>query len=320
MPRPSLRPRGFDDLGLRRALGDRMLPLLVAAMAFLAALAGAGAVGAAALADHWRQGAGAAMTVQVPRPGSAATPVAGTAEETRVERVTAILRGTPGLADTHALPESELNELLRPWLGGLAETTSLPLPGVVAVRLAGDGMDDAGFAALAGRLAAAAPGTTIEAHRPWVRRLSLLARSLQACAWAALGLVTGVAACVIAVATRGGLAVRREVIETVHGLGATDGYIAQRFARRAAGLAGVGALIGAVAALPVLVGLANLAAPFTALDEAGASAGQWFAGGQWLAAVPAALWLGLPVLPLAAGMIGFATAQGTVRRWLRRLP
>ena len=54
----SLRPSGFDELGLRRALSDRMLPLLVAAMAFLAALAMAGWFGTAALSRHWRQGAG----------------------------------------------------------------------------------------------------------------------------------------------------------------------------------------------------------------------------------------------------------------------
>ena len=60
-------PPGFDELGLRRALSDRLLPFLVAAMAFLAALALAGAVGAvrarAALARRrWRvaHGAGAA--------------------------------------------------------------------------------------------------------------------------------------------------------------------------------------------------------------------------------------------------------------------
>ena len=40
----------------------------------------------------------------------------------------------------------------------------------------------------------------------------------------------------------------------------------------------------------------------------------------WFAALPPALWLALPGLPLAACMIGFATAQGTVRRWLRQLP
>ena len=47
-----------------------MLPLLVAAMAFLAALALAGWFGTAALSRHWQQGAGASLTVQVPRPAN----------------------------------------------------------------------------------------------------------------------------------------------------------------------------------------------------------------------------------------------------------
>src|ERR1700733_6179033 len=69
----SLRPSGFDELGLRRALSDRMLPLLVAAMAFLAALALAGWFGTAALSQHWQQGAGASLTVQVPQPADPST-------------------------------------------------------------------------------------------------------------------------------------------------------------------------------------------------------------------------------------------------------
>ena len=56
--RRTLRPVGFDELGLRRAISDRMLPFLVAAMAFLAAL-GAGGLGRrGVLAQHWQQGAG----------------------------------------------------------------------------------------------------------------------------------------------------------------------------------------------------------------------------------------------------------------------
>jgi hypothetical protein len=39
-----------------------------------------------------------------------------------------------------------------------------------------------------------------------------------------------------------------------------------------------------------------------------------------LAVLPAALWLVLPALPVTAGAIGFLTAHGTVRRWLRQLP
>jgi len=304
--RRSLRPVGFDELGLRRAISDRLLPFLVAAMAFLAALALAGWVGAASLGRHWQQGAGSSVTVQVPRPQDPTAQGKGR----RLDRVLALLTGTPGIASARALSDEELAELLRPWLGSGAERIAVPLPAVIAVRLADA---DQGLDGLARRLDEAAPGTLVEGHGAWIRRLSVLARSLQACAGIALLLVAAVAAAVIAVATRAGLSARRAAIEIVHGLGATDGYIAARFASRATLLAATGGLAGAVLALPVLLMLANLAAPFgedpsdTAADAV-------------LSTMPAALWLTLPGMPAAAAAIGFLTAQLTVRRWLRRLP
>src|SRR5260370_402080 len=110
----------FDDVGLKSVLGDRMLPLMVAAMAFLAALALGGAVGAAALAQHWQSGAAAALTVQVPNPGAASA----TPEQTRRERVLAILTATPGLS-AHALDDGQLADLLRPRLAPHPEPLSL---------------------------------------------------------------------------------------------------------------------------------------------------------------------------------------------------
>ena len=153
-----------------------------------------------------------------------------------------------------------------------------------------------------------------------MRRLSTLARSLQACAWAVLFVVALVAAAVIAVATQAGLASRREAIEIVHGLGATDGYVAGRFAARATRLAASGAAAGAVAALPVLLVLADLAAPLASDAPAPVGDGTVEPMLAWLAALPPVLWAALPGLPVAAACIGFATAQGTVRSWLRRLP
>jgi cell division transport system permease protein len=302
-----LRPVGFDELGLRRAISDRILPFMVAAMAFLAAMALAGWVGAASLAHHWQQGAGSVLTVQVPRPKDPAAQGGGA----RLDRVLALLTGTPGVADARSLSDEELADLLRPWLGSGAERLAIPLPAVIAVRLSDSAFEPD---ALARRVEAAAPGTLIESHGVWIRRLAVLARSLQACAGLALLLVAGVASAVIAVATRAGLAARREAIEIVHGLGATDGYIAARFAGRATLLAAMGGIAGAVLALPVLLALASLAAPF-----AGGAAEPISAIGI-VSALPFVLWLALPVLPAASAVIGFLTAQGTVRRWLRRLP
>ena len=299
--RQLFRPARFDDLGLRRALSDRLLPALVAAMTFLAALTLAGAVAAAALAEHWQSGAAAVLTVQVPQPGAAA------GEGTRLDRVVAMLRGSPGINAVRVLSTAELADLLRPWLGNATQASALPLPAVVEVRLApGEAEPDAG---LQQRLTGAAPGTVLESHGVWLQRLTTLARSLQLCAAAALLLVAAVGAAVVAVATRAGLAARRDAIEIVHGLGATDAFIAGRFASRATILAASGACLGALVALPVLLGLAALAAPFTGIPGPG----------TLLPTLPWPLWLSLPMLPLAAAAIGWVTAQATVHRWLRRL-
>ena len=249
------RRRGFDELGLRRGFADRMLPLLVAAMAFLAALALAGWFGAASLSRHWREGAGTGLTVQVPQADSPAA----TGDGSRLAAVEALLSGTPEVASAHTMSEQELTDLLKPWIGSGAERLAIPIPAVIAVRLT-DATFDVG--PLSRRLETAAPGTLVEDHGVWIGRLAALARSIQACAGLALLLVAAVAAAVIAVATRSGLSVRRETIEIIHGLGAADGYIVSKFAARATLLAALGAAAGGLAAMPILLTLARLAAPF----------------------------------------------------------
>ncbi len=307
-------PRIRDELGLRSALGGLMLPVLVAAMAFLAALALAGALAAAALSHRWQDGAASTLTVQVPRPDAPLPRLQDGPEETRLDRVMARLHASSAVASARALSEEELTALLRPWLGAMGEPgaagLALPLPAVVEVHLVPSPPDpEHALDDLSAGLEAAAPGTVTESHGVWLERLSGLARSLQACAWLVLALVVGVAACVVTIATRAGLSARRDSIEIVHGLGATDGRIAAAFSFRAMRLAGLGGLGGTLLALPVLIGIAVLVRPFTGEVAGGLPD-----------SVPGALWLCLPALPVGSALLGWLTAQGTVRRWLRGLP
>lgn len=275
-----------DPLGLKRALADRLLLGLVAAMALLAALALAGRDGADRLAQRWRDGAQAAVTVQVPQPDPA-----------RMDRALAVLRALPEVEQAEAVDPVRMAELLRPWLGG---AEGLPLPGVIELRLADLGAD----AVLIGdRVAAEVPGAVTEAHGVWVAHLAALARAVQGVALAVLVLVAGVAAAVVAVAVRAGLSARRDAVLVLHGLGATDADVASRFARRAATLAGMGAAGGTALAVPALAGLALLAGPL-------AGAARWHA-------LP---WLDLLLVPLVAALVGWIATQATVRLWLRRLP
>jgi cell division transport system permease protein len=298
--------RTRDELGLRRAMGELVLPLVVGAMTFLAALAASGAVATGMFARQWRGGAEAAATVQVPDPD------AMLGDATRLDRALALLRGDPAVAAAQALTPAERSALLRPWFGGDVPA-ALALPGVIEATL----RPGQPTPALAARLAQAVPGAALDDPQGWADRLRQLADSLQACAWLALAIVASVAALVTAVVVRGGLLARREAIEIVHGLGATDAYIARHFASRAGALAARGAALGALAALPVLLALAALAQPFAG-TPATAPQPPGLIGA--LGDMPVPLWATLLLLPLAAGAIGYATAALAVRRWLRRLP
>jgi cell division transport system permease protein len=303
----SLRPARADDLGLRRALSDRLLPLLVAAMTFLAALTMAGAMAAAGLAQHWRGGAATLITVQVPMP-SGEVPGGGT----RFDAVARTLAATKGIVDARPLSADEVSALLKPWLGVDAASLSLRLPAVFEVRV--DPASPPEAATLDASVAQAAPGTLVERSGAWLSRLTGLASSLQACAALALLVVAFVAGAVVAVATRAGLAARRDAIEIVHGLGATDRMIAGQFSARITRLTLTGGVLGLGLVLPVVLGLAQLAAPFQNGET------PVLTPASLLGALPAPLWAALAALPMAASVIGWGTAQVTVRGWLGRLP
>ena len=201
--------------------------------------------------------------------------------------------------------------MLRPWLGADLNDLAVPVPAVIAVRMTGDPADASGLAA---RLDQQAPGTILEDHAVWAGRLGTLARSLQLCAGLVLLIVTLVTAAVIAVATRAGLAARRDAVLIVYQLGATDGYIARRFADRAAVLASIGGVIGGVCAIPVVYTLSSLAVPL-----AGGTAPAPVTAATAFAFLPLVLWLLPVILPIAAGLVGYLTTQITMRQWLRRL-
>jgi cell division transport system permease protein len=292
--------RRVDHLGLRSAMAERLTPILIGAMSFLAALAIAGSLAASSLAGQWTENTGTALTVQVPQPSDKSQE----GKTTRLQAVLNLLRNASDVAGAKALSGAELNALLQPWLGEDAQKLALPVPAVITANWTGDGPPDA----LRGAVEAVAPGTLVETGARWAARVAALTGSLQASAVSVLFIVALVASAVISVVTHAGLAQRRETIEIIHGLGALDSDIAGRFAIRATSLAALGAAIGTACALPVLFWLAALAAPFAGIVPHPGPL-----------ALPFALWVALPAVPVSAALIGWVTTQITVRGWLRRM-
>lgn len=288
-----------SDLPLDRDSHNRYLPWIIAFMVFLAALALAGVLVLDSMAGRWDADAGATLTVQVP-PGTDAA-----ADSRRVAAAMAVVESTPGVLHVQVLGRDGLLALLEPWLGAAGAADDLPLPRLIDVELDGDAAVD--VAALERRVAAAAPGASIDDHRVWLDRLVRLVRAVEALAALATLLMALATIGTVVFATRTGLAIHQDVIEVLHLIGAQDDYIARQFAARALHLGLRGGLIGITLAAPTLLIVDGLAARL----EAGLLPDLSLAVIDWLA---------IAALPLAAAAIAMLTARLTVTRTLARLP
>jgi cell division transport system permease protein len=222
-----------------RATRDSALTFVVAVLCFLACVTGLSVLAADRAASGWtRQLASEATVIVRAHAGETPDSAAALAAET--------LAAVPGVTETRALEPQQAYDLVRPWLGDIAEVEDLPVPRLVAVSL--DPRRPAKAAALAAALKSQQLDAIVDDHSLWlkdVRRAAGLARGLGGVVSL---LIAGAAAAVVAFATRAGLDAQRSVVEVLHLTGAEDSFIAQLFQARFARIAAIAGLIGAAGA------------------------------------------------------------------------
>jgi len=210
------------------------------------------------------------------------------------------VRSAPGVVSAEAVSESDMRKTLERWLGPAAQSSELPVPALINF----DVTPGANLGAIRQRVAAAAPGAHIVAHR---ESIEPLLRSLRLLQWIAFGLVvmlSGAAAAAVVLAARGALDTHRSTIEVMHGVGATDLQVAHLFQRRIAIDALAGSVAGAAAAGLLLLLLAT-----------GASFAGELTGGAILSVGDLAV---LVALPLALAVLATWVARATVLSTLRQ--
>ena len=291
---------GRFDLPLSRDPSTKLLPWIVGLMVYLATLALAGALLLSGLLNDWNQGLSGKITVQVMPLGDE------TVEEIqgRVTEAVRTLLKTPGIAEAKPIPLAEIAAMLEPWLGAAAQVIELPLPRLIDVTLEKDRSPD--FDELSRRLADAVPGSALDDHQFWRGQLVKLVRALELLAGLVVGLVATAAVAVVMFATRGGLAVHREIIEVLHLIGARDEYVADQFQRHAWRNCLRGGVGGCLLGVATLLGLRKLGEQ---LDPALLPSIE----------VEAWQWGTLVLVPVIASLIAMWTARRTVMRTLARM-
>jgi cell division transport system permease protein len=228
----------------RRLLGGQPLrgptPWVIAIMSFSMMIVAAAGLALAGTAELVAKGAESRFSIQVQSGSKSLAPVL------------AALRASPGVSSADPVPEAEMRKTLERWLGPAGGSADLPVPAIVNFNAA-PGTD---LASIERRVAAAASGSRLIAHRD---SLAPLLKSLRLLQWLALALVLllgGAAAAAVVLAARGALDTHRFTIAVMHGLGATDVQVTHLFQRKIALDALVGSIAGAGAAALVLLLLA----------------------------------------------------------------
>jgi cell division transport system permease protein len=224
----------------KSSIAGRSLTAVVAIMTFLAALTAGAVTMVVSAASDWRSDVAREVTIQV-------RPVNGRDIEADVRKAVEITRATPGIADVRVYTKEESARLVEPWLGNGLALDELPIPRMIVVRLWSGAPPD--FTALSKTLAAQVPSASLDDHRRWIDRMRNMAGAAAAGGLAVLALVLVVTVLSVTFATRGAMAANRPIVEVLHYVGATDGFIARQFQRHFLILGFRGGAIGGGAAI-----------------------------------------------------------------------
>ncbi len=232
-------------------------------MTFLAAVTSGGVAMVIGSANDWQAEVAREMTIQI-------RPMANRDIEADIAKAVEIAKAAPGVADVRAYSREESNRLLEPWLGSGVSFEDLPVPRMIAVRIARGGTIDT--VALSRVLAQQVASATLDDHRAGISRMRGVAKAAIAAGMGVLLLVLAATVLSVAFATRGAMSSNRTIVEVLHFVGAKEAYIASQFQRHFLGLGLKGGALGGVAAILSLILIGRISGVFIGAGEAEASA------------------------------------------------
>ena len=228
-----------SDIPFARDDANRLLPVMIACLSGFAALMLAVAMCLTNALSDQSQAAIGGIQVEVPR--------AKAADNVVMEAISDALKHTQGVQDFTVITKSQMEKLLRPWMGDDFTLADLPVPVIVDVKTAvQDGKTAVDVPALRSVLAKLDSGIRVEDRGPWVGHMVKAMTLLQGLVLlVAILLILCVLGMIILVA-RTNLRLHFKTVSLLHMFGATDEYILRQFQWNNAWLAGRGALGGVV--------------------------------------------------------------------------
>lgn len=290
-----------SELPLKKDKANLFLQIIMAIAVFLFSVALAGYLLINSVADSWQSNINGSLTVQIM---PANEELSEQEAELRVNKVITFFENRQGVKKVTLMSDTQLKQLMSPWLGAQVDVASLPLPRLLEVYLTSEqGFD---YAAAANDLHEVAPYASIDDHRVWLNRLLKLASSVKVLAMSVLLMILTVCVLSIFYATCTSLGIHKDIIEILHIMGAKDDYVARQYANR-------GLFIGLRAGV---FGIALALGAFSLLHYVAEGMNKGLLGDVSLSFSG---WIALASLPVWTALLSMATSYYAVRRTLGKI-
>lgn len=274
------------------------MPWVIAIMIFLTVLAAAAGLALAQAAGDVSDELASRATVQIVE----ANP---DSRQQQSEDVAARLRGLDLVQEVRALPQQEVEELIRPWIGSQEIGNDIPIPALIDIKLVRPA-ETAELQSLRNAISPLSNNARVEPSSSYIAPVITLIQSLQ---WTAFGLVALLAiatAAAVIISARSALNTHRETIDVIHLLGGTDRQITRLFQRRIALDALLGGILGLIAGAGIIWLISSQ------LSAIGSGLVQSL-GLSWHS------WLIIAAIPILGMFIAMMTARATVMRALKKI-
>ncbi|MCB9992306.1 MAG: ABC transporter permease [Hyphomicrobiaceae bacterium] len=286
------------------SIAGRTLMLLIAIMTFLSCITLGGVVLVQKSAIAWSSEVGREVTIQV-------RPIEGQDMDSNLRASKSIAEAIPGVGAVRIMTEAESGKLLEPWLGAGLDLSLLSIPRLISVELS----DPREFNAdqLSENLATI-KGATLDTHSAWRQQLNAMSGTMVLTGVLVLLLILVATILAVVFATRGTMASNRTIVDVLHFIGASNGFIAGEFQDRFLNIGLRGGAAGGAGAVLFFLVVGTISANYLP-SEAGSQLSAFF--GRFSLG-----WDGLLLLILVVPVIGGLTAltsRLTVRRFLTQI-
>lgn len=231
-----------SDLPFDQEDAHRYLPWIIGAMTALAAFMMAAGLTLSHLFVSYTSEYEHRLQIQIP--------FADGEEKVQAKRLLDTLKNTPGVERISIVSDSDMSELLGPWLGSEDVLGLLPVPAALDVWLNPKAQEqgEIGAKQLRQTIADRFPSAVVDDYQQWAADFNSVTTMIKRVAYFMALMIVAAVTTVVLLISRASVQLHFPIVTLLHRMGAQDAYISRQFQINAAWLTFKGAMGGAVAA------------------------------------------------------------------------